>query len=826
MTAKAKYRRACSVCILIALLLSGFSACQKTEDPTTETPATTSDPSAASAPDDSGGVTITFATYESAVQGFGRLAEEFHDLNPDIRVSVVPLPEAGSLPYAESLYQTVSAADTGLFWIDPTATRYGLVRDLSPFIDADATFEPDDFYPQSLDIHRWEGGTWALPCCLGLGLIYYDRQAFREAGIPYPEAGWTLDDFLRIAQQLTLREDEAVLRYGFVDLLSASFESFVLSQVGSLTNPESGLPALDTPEVVRAVQWTTDLALVHGVMPNPYQNATKDLTQEMVESGEAAMWSGMLTGTYSPYSSRMQVSDIGVVPFPETGRPSSPGFFNGAFMSSGTHHPQESWRWLKFLTHRQIGVWDYLAPARRSVAEETHYWEQFGPEEAAAAQYSVERLSLFMQDETSTSLAKALRQALGGEDVGTAVAQAQKAALDLHEQWAQTTPRVVEVAPRDLASGTDKPAIAFAPPYYLIDRSAWAAIAEAFSDDHPDLSVSIVPRNADAIDCLVDPVPVLQNTGAPVQFLSLQPLFERDGRGSLEEMPSRFQQAVQHQGNLWGLPFQAHVYVIYYNRDLFDAAGEAYPQPGWTLDEFLRTAQRLTRGGGNARQWGYTSLNAPSQDLLAFLALQGVNLWDGNGRPRFDAPEVMRAVAWYTDLALEHDVMPSFADDFAGQTAATAEAQRALVSQGQAAMWSNYTDQNPGSTPFAVGMAPLPVNQLGRGIGVYRYEAFFIASQTRHAEACWEWIRYLSAVPEVVQSVPARTGMLDNPALQTRLGEEAVAAYRATLAYEPLAPLSLSESAQMYWLYQAVDEVLAGASLEGALGNAQRQAQQ
>jgi hypothetical protein len=44
-------------------------------------------------------------------------------------------------------------------------------------------------------------------------------------------------------------------------------------------------------------------------------------------------------------------------------------------------------------------------------------------------------------------------------------------------------------------------------------------------------------------------------------------------------------------------------------------------------------------------------------------------------------------------------------------------------------------------------------------------------------------------------------------------------------AYKPLTPLSLPESAQIRWLYAAVDEVLAGASPEEALGNAQRQAQ-
>jgi ABC-type glycerol-3-phosphate transport system substrate-binding protein len=105
------------------------------------------------------------------------------------------------------------------------------------------------------------------------------------------------------------------------------------------------------------------------------------------------MWSNGLAGTYSP---EMQVSDIGAVPFPEADRASNWGTFNGYFMSSGTHHFQESWRWIKFLTQRQIAVWDYLAPVRRSVAEETHYWQRFEPEEAVAAQYAAEHLSLLV----------------------------------------------------------------------------------------------------------------------------------------------------------------------------------------------------------------------------------------------------------------------------------------------------------------------------------------------------------------------------------------------------------------------------------------------
>ena len=37
--------------------------------------------------------------------------------------------------------------------------------------------------------------------------------------------------------------------------------------------------------------------------------------------------------------------------------------------------------------------------------------------------------------------------------------------------------------------------------------------------------------------------------------------------------------------------------VIFYNRDLFKAAGVPEPKPGWTMDEFKAAAKKLTTGG-------------------------------------------------------------------------------------------------------------------------------------------------------------------------------------------------------------------------------------
>ena len=60
-------------------------------------------------------------------------------------------------------------------------------------------------------------------------------------------------------------------------------------------------------------------------------------------------------------------------------------------------------------------------------------------------------------------------------------------------------------------------------------------------------------------------------------------------------------------GELHCLPIDHAALVVYYNKEIFDAAGVDYPQDGWTWDDFLATAQALTLdtdGDGVTDQFG------------------------------------------------------------------------------------------------------------------------------------------------------------------------------------------------------------------------------
>jgi len=57
-------------------------------------------------------------------------------------------------------------------------------------------------------------------------------------------------------------------------------------------------------------------------------------------------------------------------------------------------------------------------------------------------------------------------------------------------------------------------------------------------------------------------------------------------------------------GNLYALPFRSDFWVVFYNKDLFDAAGVAYPTNTMTLDSWSQIIRDVTHGEGTDIVWG------------------------------------------------------------------------------------------------------------------------------------------------------------------------------------------------------------------------------
>lgn len=206
----------------------------------------------------------------------------------------------------------------------------------------------------------------------------------------------------------------------------------------------------------------------------------------------------------------------------------------------------------------------------------------------------------------------------------------------------------------------------------------------------------------------------------------------------------------------WCLPQSADTLVVYYNRTLFDQAGVAYPTERWTWEDFVSTAQALTRDtNGDGMTDVFGAGWKPALTRVAPLVWQGGGLMVNRRLfPReiaLNQPEALRGLRWYTNLQNELHVAPD-------AVANASEALDARFVNGRLAMWvetRRVTAQLRAGATFAWDVAPLPRNR-GRHTNLLLADGYCIAAQSPNKAAAWAFVEF--ATSPAGQTLLAQTG--------------------------------------------------------------------
>src|SRR3972149_5171637 len=193
-------------------------------------------------------ITVLFAADELTMATYNDLVTAFEKDNPGIKIKTISINEilglgpTGGVWPDDADQKLAAAADVvSLSPGNQGAMNKGLLRDLKPFLDNDATFRPDDFYPGTLTQYQSKGGTWGVPTTAEFQFIVYDKDAFDKAGVKYPEPGWTWDDFAVKAKAVTVRDGDTVKQWGFVQSVPQPF-LFIGPRVQALTDNSTDPP--------------------------------------------------------------------------------------------------------------------------------------------------------------------------------------------------------------------------------------------------------------------------------------------------------------------------------------------------------------------------------------------------------------------------------------------------------------------------------------------------------------------------------------------------------------------------------------------------------
>lgn len=141
------------------------------------------------------------------------------------------------------------------------------------------------------------------------------------------------------------------------------------------------------------------------------------------------------------------------------------------------------------------------------------------------------------------------------------------------------------------------------------------------------------------------------------QILPLDDLVEKAGL-DLEERFGPVGDLYSYEDSVYAIPDRSGAMIVYYNKDLFDAAGVEYPTAEWTTEDAQAAMEKLTIPG---QQWGYGGAGWWAQ-WWSFAYQNGGQIIDDEGNPAADSPEVVEALQWANDLTHVHHVAPTAAE--------------------------------------------------------------------------------------------------------------------------------------------------------------------
>jgi sn-glycerol 3-phosphate transport system substrate-binding protein len=118
-----------------------------------------------------------------------------------------------------------------------------------------------------------------------------------------------------------------------------------------------------------------------------------------------------------------------------------------------------------------------------------------------------------------------------------------------------------------------------------------------------------------------------------------------------------------YDGKPYGIPFQRSTPVLYYNKDMFKAAGLDPEKPPQTWDTMVAAAQKLTqRNGERVTRWGLElPLEAFNWFYYALVFSNGGQVLSADGtKVLWDQPEALGALQFWHDLVNKYKVTPAY----------------------------------------------------------------------------------------------------------------------------------------------------------------------
>ncbi|MCD4803767.1 MAG: ABC transporter substrate-binding protein [Anaerolineales bacterium] len=234
--------------------------------------------------------------------------------------------------------------------------------------------------------------------------------------------------------------------------------------------------------------------------------------------------------------------------------------------------------------------------------------------------------------------------------------------------------------------------------------------------------------------------PLVGNTGAIIpitDFLNQSGDFDRD------DIWEVFWDYNSAGGQIWSMPFNHSVPMLFYNRDLFISAGLDPDQPPETWDEVIQYGQLLTTDtddNGEIDQWGFNTKDDTHWYLSTMFMENGVEIVNSDETEvLYTSPEAVEMLTLWGDFVHKHKIMPPNQHD---------ESKGDFLA-GKVGMLLMSSSNVPGTiqdAPFDVGVAMFPTIAGKERVVPVGGASLIILDHDNELikQAAWTFIKYMA----------------------------------------------------------------------------------
>ena len=252
---------------------------------------------------------------------------------------------------------------------------------LDSYLDKEGAEYKDNFYETLWNYNSADGQILGLPVGYTTHVVYYNKALFDEAGVEYPQSGWTWEDLQETAKKLT-NKDTKVSGFAFSGKPDPyDFEMFLWGNNAAYVDDKGSLKGnLDSKESVEVFD------MFQNMVKDGYAITTEGSGATEMKSGKVAMF---VYGAWGLTPLKEAGIDYGVVELPKfkDGKSVSILSSSGVSISKNSKHKEEAFEFIKFWTNEEankerIG---FELPVLKSVVES----EQLEQDEVKSVFYSM-----------------------------------------------------------------------------------------------------------------------------------------------------------------------------------------------------------------------------------------------------------------------------------------------------------------------------------------------------------------------------------------------------------------------------------------------------